>query len=791
MTAPATRERTGAATVSYAISGMDCADCARGIERAVGRLPDVEAASVNFAASTLRVALAPAAPAGAQARVARAVERAGYGARPLPADGTAATARGQGYDSAGTSGGLRSWWRAIRENRRLTAALLSGLLLVLAWALGRLEAAGVLPAVATLPSLVELLGYPTERVSLLPTLAHAAAVVLGGRLIARSGLNALLRARTLDINLLMTVAVLGAVAINEWTEAAAVVFLFSLGEGLEGLTVDRTRRSLRALLELAPDVAARKLPGGALERVSVAALAVGDVVAVRPGERIPADGVVVAGASVVDQAPITGESMPVEKTEGSDVYAGSVNGRGYMEVEVRKPAGESALARIARLVEEAQGNRAPSERFVDAFARYYTPAVLAAALLVAVLPPLFGQPVLPWFYRALVLLVVSCPCALVISTPVAIAAALATAARHGALIKGGVHLEQAGALRVVAFDKTGTLTEGRPEVTDVHTLNGYESEELVALAAVVEERSEHPLAAAVLRRRAHERGAPDCAEHGDHGHAHDEGHVHLYPHDESERELLAREVSDFEAITGRGARASLDGHPVYVGSPQLFRDLGIELGELEGRVAEWQAEGKTALVVGGGAEVYGAIAVADRVRPAAAETVRALHGAGVREVVMLTGDNARTARAVAASLGVDGYRAELLPEHKVAAVRELMERHGRVAMVGDGVNDAPALATATVGVAMGAAGSDAALETADVALMGDDLTRLPWTIGLSRRALGIIRANIALALVAKAVVIALTVAGVTNLWLAILADTGASLLVILNGMRLLRHGEDG
>lgn len=759
----------------FDLSGMDCAECARGIERTVREIPGVASTTVSFGTAKLRVVASDDTDAVTlSSDVVRAVGDAGYGAR-IP------TAR----DAAMP---VPPWWRAWMGNARLRAAAAAGVLIVLAWLLGRL------PAVASVPSLLSLLGYQTEEISLLPLLGYAAAVLVGGAQIARSGFRTLVRSHTLDINLLMTVAVVGAIAINEWAEAAAVVFLFGLGEGLEGLTVDRARNSIRSLLHLTPLEAVRKGHRGP-EQVAVEDLEPHDIVIVRPGERIPADGLVVTGASSVDQAAITGESMPVTKVAGSDVYAGTMNGRGYLEVVVRHRAEDATLARIGRLIEEAQEQRAPTERFVDRFSRYYTPAVFAAAVLVALVPPLTGQPLLPWLYRALVLLVVSCPCALVISTPVAIVAALGRASAFGVLIKGGEHLEQAGGIRAVAFDKTGTLTIGRPEVVAVRTVGGYEPEELIALAAVIEERSEHPLAAAVLHRREHEMAVGACDVHGAHAHDHDAEHIHLYPHDESEADLSAREVSDFEAITGRGARASLDGRTCYVGSPRLFDEMGVNTGELRGTVEQWQDEGRTVLLVGGDTEVYGAIAVADRPRPHAREALQRLRQAGVRRITMLTGDNERTARSVARELGVDEYRAGLLPEQKVGAVRELLAARGRVAMVGDGVNDAPALATATVGVAMGAAGSDTAIETADIALMGDDLGRLAFVIGLSRRALRIIRANIAFALAVKALVIGLTFLGLTSLWLAILADTGATLLVVANSMRLLRYqpwdGSDG
>lgn len=770
-------------TADFQIEGMDCADCARGIERHVGKLDEISSCAVNFGASKLRVQYADgASPERARSRVLQAVADAGYGAVPASRDRV---------PEAEASTGAAPGWQIWRRNRKLRAAAVSGLFFVLAWLVERLQGQGVVPLIATVPSLFSEFGLETDRISLLPMLGYAVSIVTGGYYVARSGFYAVLRTRTLDINFLMTVAVLGAVAINQWAEGAAVVFLFALGEGLEALTMDRTRNSIRSLMDLSPRTATVRLPDGTRE-VMVEDLQIGDIIVVRPGERIAMDGAVTSGTSTVNQAAITGESMPVEKVEGDEVFAGTINERGYLEVRVSKLVEDTTLAKIIHLVEEAQGQKAPSQRFVDQFAKYYTPVVIAVAVLLALVPSLFfAQPFVEWFYRALVLLVVSCPCALVISTPVSIVAAIGNASRNGALIKGGAYLEQAGSLRVVAFDKTGTLTEGRPEVTDVLTLNGYEPEELVALAAVIEERSEHPLAAAILRRRSHDLENATCEIHDDHAHDHSESHVHLYPHDESEAESAAQEVAEFEAITGRGARASLNGIDCYVGSGRLFQDLGVDTSALEETVLRWQSEGKTALLVGSERKVFGAIAVADRERPGARQTIAGLRDAGIRRVIMLTGDNMRTAEAVAARLGVDEYRADLLPADKVAAMQELMREYHRVAMVGDGVNDAPALATATVGVAMGAAGSDTALETADIALMADDLSRLPYVMGLSRRALNIIKANIAFALLVKAVFLVLTLVGAANLWMAILADTGASLIVIANGMRLMRNSTAG
>ncbi|HEX7243577.1 MAG TPA: heavy metal translocating P-type ATPase, partial [Longimicrobiaceae bacterium] len=494
---------------------------------------------------------------------------------------------------------------------------------------------------------------------------------------------------------------------------------------------------------------------------------VGETVVVRPGEKIPVDGTVLTGRSGVDQAPITGESMPVDKEPGAEVFAGSLNGEGALEVRSSKPASDTTLARIIHAVEEAQASRAPSQAFVDRFARVYTPAVVALALLVLVVPPLAGWGSWDtWIYRALALLVVACPCALVISTPVTIVSALAGGARRGILIKGGLHLENAGRVRVVALDKTGTLTEGRPEVVEVVPLDGENPAEVVALAAAAEARSQHPLAQAVLR------------------HAEENG-------------VAFRPAADVQAVTGKGLRARVGGETVHLGNERLFAELGVLDAAARAALEAQAAGGRTAVLVGtaaaegGPVRVRGIIGIADRVRPGAADALRALHRAGISRVVMLTGDNQGTARAVAASLGgpgagVDEFRAELLPEDKTAAVEELRRAHGAVLFVGDGVNDAPALAAADVGVAMGAGGTDVALETADIALMADDLSRLATTIRLARKAERIIRANIAFSLLTKAVFVVLAVMGYATLWMAVAADMGASLLVVMNGLRALR-----
>jgi Cd2+/Zn2+-exporting ATPase len=591
-------------------------------------------------------------------------------------------------------------------------------------------------------------------------LFYAGAIVAGGYSTAVKGLRNLIKLQ-FDMNVLMMIAVAGAAAIGQWSEGAVVAVLFGVSEMLESYTMDRARQSLRSLMEIAPRTA-RVLRWGKVEEIPVEDVRVGDTLVVRPGEKVAMDGVILEGRSAINQAAITGESLPVEKGPGAEVFAGTLNGEGALDVRVTRLVEDSTISRVIHLVEEAQAQRAPSQTFVERFARYYTPAIMVLSALIVLVPPLLlGQPWGPWVYRGLSLLVVGCPCALVVSTPVSIVSAISNAARNGVLIKGGAHLERAGALRAVAFDKTGTLTRGRPEVTDVEPVAGEVSAaDLLCLAAAVEGRSEHPLARAIVERSA-------C------------------------KNECGRVTAGFQAIVGRGARATVDGRELYVGSPVLFAsDLSLDLGRAGELSRQWQAQGKTVMLVGTREAVLGAVAVADTPRRSSAGALAGLREAGVERTVMLTGDNAVTARAIGSRLGVDEVRADLLPEGKVAAVRELAKTHGAIGMVGDGVNDAPALAAATVGIAMGGAGTDVALETADIALMGDDLSKLPFTIRLSRATLRVIKQNIGLALALKLLAVAAVFPGWLTLWLAILADMGATVLVTLNGMRLLRLRPD-
>ncbi len=584
---------------------------------------------------------------------------------------------------------------------------------------------------------------------------YSAAIVCGGWYILPKAIFALRRLRP-DMNLLMSVAVLGAVAIGEWFEAATVAFLFALSNALEAWSVGRARRAVEALMDLSPSTARVKCDGGGEHEVRAEEVEVGTVFVVRSGEKVPLDGMIVAGDSELDQSPITGESLPVAKGAGEEVFAGTINGSGALEVRSTREAGDTTLAHIIRLVEEAQARRSPSERWVEKFARIYTPLVMAVALLVFLAPPLLAAASWQvWFYRALVLLVIACPCALVISTPVSIVAALASAARSGVLIKGGAYIEVPARLEALAFDKTGTLTGGEAAVVEVVPLNGHDETELIERAAALEAHSSHPLARAVLR------------------HADQLG-------------VQTRPASGLRAIAGKGAEGDFEGKPFWLGSHRYLEERGQETPEVHQRLEEMSADGRSVIVVGNDDHVCGFIATADRLRPEAVRAISALREEGVEHLVMLTGDNAGTARAIAAQAGIRDVRAELLPSDKVAEVEKLVAAHDRVAMVGDGVNDAPAMGRATLGIAMGSAGSDAAIESADIALMSDDLSRLPWLVRHSRRTLSVIRQNVTFALGVKLAVFVLATLGVATLWMAIAADMGASLLVIGNGLRLLR-----
>ena len=560
----------------------------------------------------------------------------------------------------------------------------------------------------------------------------------------------------LNINALMAIAVTGAMLIGQWPEAAMVMVLFSLAELIEALSLDRARNAIRGLMAMTPEKATVRQADGTWLEQEAARIEVGAVVRVKPGERIPLDGMLTDGQSAVNQAPITGESIPVPKGVGDTVFAGTINETGSFEYRVTAAQTNSTLSRIIKAVEEAQGSRAPTQRFVDQFAKIYTPIVFLFALTVAVAPPLaLGLPWMVWIYKALVLLVIACPCALVISTPVTIVSGLASAAKAGILIKGGVYLEEGRKLRLLALDKTGTLTQGKPEVTDLVALKGGENEAL-SFAAALAGRSDHPVSSAVMTYGG-----------------------------EKLNGATPKEITDFSAITGRGVKGRIDGRWMYLGNHRLVEELGICNPETEAVLNKLEAEGKTTVVICDEAAPLAVIGVADTVRETSREAIADLHTLGVR-TMMLTGDNQHTADVIAKSVGIDDARGGLLPEDKLAVINEETVKYGTVGMVGDGINDAPALAKASIGFAMGAAGSDTALETADVALMNDDLRKIPQFIRLSRRAAGILKQNIVVALSIKAVFFVLAMAGLASLWMAVFADMGASLIVVFNGLRLLR-----
>ncbi|MDZ4405541.1 heavy metal translocating P-type ATPase [Prosthecobacter sp.] len=616
----------------------------------------------------------------------------------------------------------------------------------------------------TLLTLGLLLGWFGIGPAGVQMICFAIATVAGGLLVVPAAWGALKKLR-LDMNMLMTVAVTGAWLVGEGAEGAAVVFLFALSELLESWSVGRARRAIAALLKLTPQTAMVRGEGGAFNEKPVTEVAVGAEISVRSGSSVPLDGEVMTGDSAVNQAPITGESVPVEKKPGDPVFAGTINGEGSLMVRVTKAASDSTLARIIKLVEEAEEQKAPTQRFVDKFAAIYTPAVFVVALLVALLPPLLTSAAWSeWTYRALVLLVIACPCALVIATPVSIVSGLTALARRGVLIKGGAHLEAVGKLRALAVDKTGTITQGRPQVTGVIPVSDLNEGEVLRRAAAIDAYSEHPLAQAVVAAA-------------------------------KSKNISWSESSQYQSVTGRGATAVIAGHPHFIGNHKMAHELGLCSPEIEARLNEIESKGQSLAILGhtphegcAGA-ILGILAIGDTMRAEAPEALRLIHAAGVRKVVMLSGDNQRTVDAIARQAGIDEAYGDLMPEQKIEHIRRLMAEHQYVGMIGDGVNDAPALALASVGIAMGAIGSDTAIETADMALMKDDLTRVAEAIALGRRTLRIIQFNVAFALVIKAVFLILAFTGHTSLWLAILADTGATLLVIVNSLRLLRGGD--
>ncbi len=708
----------------FQIAGMDCAEEVTVLKREVGPLVGGEQ-RLAFDILNGRMTVVELPEDVSPKAIIEAVERAGLGAEIL-------------RDDARRGDVNKPFWQS---NRRLLLTTVSGVALL---------AAIIAQTILSRSIAVESIQKPIPA-----TILFAVATLSGVWLVLPKAIGAL-RRRQPDMNLLMTVAVVGAIAIGEWFEAAAVSFLFSLSLLLESWSVNRARRAVAALMELAPPSVRVKRPDGSTAEFAPDQVAVGTIFVVKPGERIPLDGRVLDGASDVNQAPITGESMPVSKSPGNEVFAGTINGDGALQIESTKPARDTTLAKIIRMVGEAQSRRGPSEQWVEKFARIYTPAVMALALAFFLIPPLIFQAGWSeWFYRALVLLVIACPCALVISTPVSVVAGLTSAARQGVLVKGGQFLEAPAHVKAIAFDKTGTLTLGKPQVLEVVPLSGHDERELIERAAAMEQHSEHPIARAILEYAA-------------------------------ARRIAFTPASAFQVIKGKGARAIIDGREFWLGSHRYVEERQQETEEIHRLLESMSAQGRTVVAIGNEEHICGLIALADEVRPETRETLSDLRAAGIEHLVMLTGDNRPTAQGIAAKVGIDEVHAELLPQDKVGVVEALVKKYERVAMVGDGVNDAPALARATVGIAMGSAGTDAAIETADIALMSDDLSRLPWLVRHSRRVLTVIRQNIGFSLAVKLAFVLLTFAGASSLWTAIAADMGASLLVIFNGLRLLK-----
>ncbi|OAK05198.1 ATPase [Bacillus wiedmannii] len=700
----ATQKIVGDSVQTYVVDGMDCGACALTIEKHLQNVSGVEEVRVNFATGKMHIRHDRDVD-----DIIKEVSNAGFGAS------LAGARRGS----------------APVQKAKNTTLILSGLFLALGFG-----------------------GSFTNISPLLITLLYAASIGIGGYKPAKSAFYAI-RSKSLDMNVLMISAAIGAVLIGQWLEGATVVWLFALGATLQNKSIECTRESIRGLIDLAPSEAWIKV-GTELIKKSVDDIAVHTTIVVKPGEKIPLDGTVTGGTSTVNQAPITGESIPIDKQIGDSVYAGTINEEGSLEITVTKLVEDTTLSRIIHLVEEAQEKKAPTEAFVDRFAKIYTPIVFVLAIGVMIIPPLLGMGEwMEWIYKGLELLVVACPCALVISTPVAIVSAIGNAARNGVLIKGGTALEIAGALNAIAFDKTGTLTEGKPKVMHVRSLDCTE-DELLSIAATIEEYSNHPIAKAIT--------------------------TYVKEHQTS-----LQSGTDFRAIVGKGAQVTIDGKTYYAGNKALYEDFGVSLQMWNEPIEEMQRIGQTVILVGTNKVILGMISVADSIRSTTYETIQELKRAGIQETVMLTGDNEGTAEHIAQKAKVDRYFANLLPEDKVHAVKQLQSEGKTVAMIGDGINDAPALATANLGIAMGGAGTDTAMETADIVLMADNLEKLPFTMKLSRKALYIIKQNIWFSLIIKFIALAFIFPGWLTLWMAVLSDTGAALIVILNSMRLLRN----
>lgn len=691
---------------TYNIEGMDCGSCAKSIENHLNGIPSVRNVSVNFSTGKMKID-----HDNSVADIVSEVAKIGYKASLVT-----------------KSGSKDSQTPKNKEGK------------------GLITLSGILIALGLIGSYTGI--YPTTS-----NFLYAFALVLSGYKPAKSAYYAL-KSRSLDMNVLMSAAAIGAAIIGEWLEGATVVWLFALGIVLQNRSIEKTRNSIRNLMDLAPPEA-WVLIGTELVKKPVEEISVGQIIIVKPGDKIPLDGEIVQGISSVNQAPITGESIPVDKAIGDTVYAGTINESGSLEIIVTKLVEDTTISKIIHLVEEAQEQKAPTQAFVDKFASIYTPIVFLLAIAIMVVPPLIGLGTWgEWFYKALELLVVACPCALVISTPVAIVSAIGNAAKNGVLIKGGTFLETAGSINAIAFDKTGTLTEGKPKVSEIKTISTSE-EELLSLALTLEDYSTHPIAKTIVNYA-------------------------------KEKGIQSKNGQLFKSIVGKGVQATIDGVIHYAGNLKLFEEMNASLGNVKKIAEDFQRKGKTVVIIGTEQKIMGIIAVSDTIRKTTINALNGLKQVGINQTVMLTGDNEGTAKMIASQAPIDRYFAELLPEDKVNSIKQLQTEGYKVAMVGDGINDAPALATSDLGIAMGGAGTDTAMETADIVLMADNLEKLPHTINLSRKALKIIKQNIWFSLIVKFIALALIFPGWLTLWLAVLSDTGAAIIVILNALRLLK-----
>ena len=763
-------------TAEYRVYGMDCPSCAATIEKSLKTLNDIQHVTLNYNTGKLQVA---AASESALLLIPSSVEKLGFNIETIQSNKKMKTYLIEGMDCAACANTIVNHLKTVPAVKDVRVNFSTGKAQIehdneADDIIKEVSKAGYTATLVTSSRqsaesrhhkgqngpivfsgiLIALgfIGSHTGIASYMTTVLYAIAMIVSGYKPAKSAYYGI-KSRSLDMNVLMTVAALGAAVIGEWLEGATVVWLFALGVALQTRSIEQTRNSIRGLMDLAPSEAWVK-ENGQLIKKAAEDISIGTTIVVKPGDRIPLDGEIINGESSINQAPITGESIPVDKVIGDAVYAGTINESGSLEIKVTKLVEDTTISKIIHLVEEAQEKKAPTQAFVDKFATIYTPIVFILALFIMVIPPLFDGAWSEWFYKGLELLVVACPCALVISTPVAIVSAIGNAAKNGVLIKGGTFLEKAGAINAIAFDKTGTLTEGKPAVSEVVSLAAEENQ-LLAITKTLEDYSNHPIARAIV----------DYA---------------------AEKKVDFLQGSNFKILTGKGVQATIQETVYYAGNAKLFSDLGTPLPHCWSHIEKLQNEGKTIIIVGTAKSVLGIISVADTIRHTTVSALESLKQNGMQQIVMLTGDNEGTAKMIASESRVDRYFADLLPEDKVKAIQQLQHEGYQTAMVGDGINDAPALATADLGIAMGGAGTDTAMETADIVLMADNLEKLPHTMKLSRKALAVIKQNIWFSIIVKVIALAFIFPGWLTLWIAVLSDTGAALLVILNSLRLLK-----